>query len=378
MAGKDIADIGKDLLSQIAADDQDNNELGLDSEDAGDQHEDDDLGSDNKDDKFQNEFEDGDDDSGDRNDASDLGSDAPKKDQQQAKPKDKQEPTKPTGVVDDIWDPANKLRADRAGNLLNAQGQIVVRAGRERKFFEEAKKRVATERHDNVRLASNMTKIAAAAKELHTRFTSLQEQKGMFDKAGLNNDEQLQMLQIAVEFKKNPVDGIKKMLTMAHLQGVDLKTLGVAGGIDAKTIAEEIKRSVTDQLKPLTERQTAENADREALEETKRIVQEFFEDNPDALEARNEMGVEKFNNMIFGAKEKFPKMSLNEIWLRIQLAAKNAPAQRQQQEDRRGDRRATGDVAERRPNRRPRNTGTESFDDIGRSVLRDLQSSLRT
>lgn len=371
---KGFEEIGNDLLSQIASDDQDHNELGTDTNDQGN---DDDL-LDPKD-KFQNEFEDNNDNDSDDNDPSDLGSDAPK---DRPQPKDKpqvEDKSKPTGAVEDIWDAGVRLKQDRAGNLLNSAGQIVVRAGRERKFFEDAKKRVVQERTDNVRLAGNMQKIAAAAKELHTRYATLQEQKGMFDRAGLNNDEQLQMLQIATEFKKNPVDGIKKMLTMAHLQGVDLKTLGVAGGIDARTIAEEIKKTVSDQLRPITERESATTADRERLAEAKEVATKFFTDNPDALEAREEMGSDKFNQMIFGAKQRFPDMSLSEIWLRIKLAANNAPNADREQNNRQqqNNRRPTGDVNDRRPPRRPRTTGSESFADIGASVLRDLQSSLR-
>ncbi len=366
---KEFAEIGNDLLSQIASDDQDHQELDTGTNDDG--------SDDQSNDKFQNEFED--DGGDDQHEGDDLGSDKSRKEARQERtPTQQQQPTKPTGVVEDIYDPAIRLKQDRAGNLLNSAGQIVVRAGRERKFFEDAKKRVVAEVTMNTRLAKNMQQIAGAAKELHARYQTLQQSKGMFDQAGLNSDEQLQMLNIATEFKKNPVDGIKKMLTMAHMQGVDLKTLGVAGGIDARTIAEEVKRTVSDQLKPITERETANRADREALEQARNTAEEFFQRNPDALAAQQEMGAENFNKIIFDAKRRFPDMTLTEIWLRIKVAAANGgPVQTQGRGQQRNDRRAT-EVVDRRPQRRPtRTTGTESFSDIGRSVLRDLQTTLR-
>lgn len=378
MAGlKSFGEIGTNLLQQIASDDQDQVELDVDNEDldTGDKDNNDDHQDDN-DDLIDPDLE------NDDHDPSDLGDDAPNKDKtrdKNDKTEEKPEKTKPTGAVaEDIFDPAVRLKADRAGNLLNSAGQVVVRAGRERKFFEDAKKRVVAERQDNVRLAANMNNIVSAARELHGRFKALEDNKGMFEKAGLSNEEQLQMLSIATEFKKNPVDGIKKMLTMAHMQGVDLKSLGVAGGIDARTIAEEVKRTVSEQLKPISDRESADQADRERMEEARKTAERFFTDNPDALEVREEMGSDKFNSMLLGAQRKFPHMTLNEIWLRIQLAAKNAPPKTQERDNTQNRRRATEDVDTNRRRPRSRTTGSESFEDIGKSVLRDLRTSLRT
>jgi hypothetical protein len=91
------------------------------------------------------------------------------------------------------------------------------------------------------------------------------------------------------------------------MSGIDVSTLGVGGSLDPNTVKESLTSIVTDML--------AKNKQAETLETPPMtediaigIAQKFLKENPDAGQ---------YEEQIAFAKNKYPDMSLEEIWTRI-------------------------------------------------------------
>ena len=284
-------------------------------------------------------------------------------------PRQQQQQRQPQG--ESPYDPRAKVQTDNRGNVYVA-GRKVASAGESAKVYMQWRKVAKELLAGGINANKQLVNVANAAKELLGRYETLQQTRGMFDKAGLTVQDQNQMLELALAYKKNPIDGIKLMLTRAHLQGVDIKSLGVGGGIDPKALMDEMRGFMEAQLKPL-HTQTTQNARREALRQE---AEGFFERNAAAQDVANLVGgSHKLAQILKGAKQQAPDLSLDELFqkLHYQLLVKYKGQL------------PTGPVGQRRPTRTEQRRvhrkmdknmtrALSSIDDIGASVLRDARA----
>jgi hypothetical protein len=270
------------------------------------------------------------------------------------------------------FDPRAKVQPDKRGNLYIA-GRKVASAGEPARIYMAWRKQAKDLLAGGIAANKQLVNVANASKELLGRYEALVATKGMFDKAGLTVQEQSQMLELALAYKKNPIDGIKLMLTRAHLGGVDIKSLGVGGGIDPKALMDEMKGFMEAQLKPL-HTQTSQNARREALRQE---AEGFFERNPAAQDVANLVGgSHKLALILKGAKQQSPDLSLDELFqkLHYQLLVRNNGRLPTGPVD--GQRRQTRTEQRRVHRKMDKNLqrSISSIDDIGASVLRDVRA----
>ena len=110
--------------------------------------------------------------------------------------------------------------------------------------------------------------------------------------------------------------------------------LGTAtGGVDAKSLIELVRETIGKELNPLRESTAAATKARQDAEaatarqnEVQSQVKSFFDANPEAV---------PFLPVFTNAIQKYPGMSLGEIWARIELHNLRNPQQRRNQNSQR-------------------------------------------
>lgn len=219
------------------------------------------------------------------------------------------------------------VKADRNGNLINRQGQIVARAGREARLYQQSFKDRATRLQAQEtaadlegRLGQAIDIGTEALNKIETLEAQLSESSGTAKQLGLSQSETVEALQMFALGKTNPVDLLKKVLTRATVAGIDLKTLGLqTGSFDLKSLQESLLAKIDERMTPLVERQKTEKeqqqreaADNQRRDKVAAEVTGFFRQN---REAQRYMPV--FKQVL--QNPRFKTMSLGEIWARIQL-----------------------------------------------------------
>jgi ribosome-binding protein aMBF1 (putative translation factor) len=272
-----------------------------------------------------------------------------------------------------------EVHADHKGNLVNEYGQIVARAGKEARLYQDLHKtrgqlqsQVQTYERQVADVNSRLQKAVEIGRGFHQELTSMKAHQKSIEQFGLDQGEHLTALRLFKELRDNPQSAIKNILTRAATNGINVTELGLApGGIDSKSLLDMIRQEIGTAVNPLRERTEAENRQR-AQTERERVraaeinseVAGFFDSNPDA---RQYLPV--FTQTI----QKFPGMTLVECWARIQLQLATNPPQRSPN--------SRGPNGRQRslPNGRPAPMSgneddiapvTESYDDIIRKAMR--------
>lgn len=273
-----------------------------------------------------------------------------------------------------------KAKLDRKGNIVDKNGKILAPAGVASRLYRKAYRaeRAALHLDRNVKDLGNRLKRAIDIgtqalndlDKLQKDGTGLPAAKDL----GLNATEQLEALQLFHLGKTNPTELLKKVLTRAAVSGIDVKTLGLQGGIDAKALTETILTEIRKDLKPvqeLTQQQRRQQDDAAALQERRQAVTEqledFFTANPAA---------QKFMPIFLKVYEnpQFARMPISEAWARIQLnfmrRSQNKRSNPQNQRSRPGGRRHGGG----RGGEEPRNVMSDldkSYDQLLREVMNE-------
>lgn len=184
------------------------------------------------------------------------------------------------------------------GSVVDQTGQIVARAGAERRHWERANQ-----------AAQRAERAEQAHQELQTRFSHLEQGLAAGKQSGLTNDESLAALQAWSWYKREPEAMLKWLLTSAQASGYNILQLAgvdpATGGVNIKAITEAIDQ----RLKPITDRETA-RIQREQLEiRTDEMLRSFQTEFPNAMV--NE-------DLVVDIMEAQPQLTLREAWLRIE------------------------------------------------------------
>lgn len=278
---------------------------------------------------------------------------------------DEEEETATAPVVEDDEEAKRNdrfaFKEDRQGNFIDKDGRIIVRAGRQRDLFVKIKKAYIKADKEKQQITADFQETVSAAQELLRRYNDLKSTKNHFESVGLSNDEAKQAAEIGALMKLDPKAGVRKILTILHLNGTDLSDIGVTGPVDAKEVARHTLE-MQEARKP--KEKSAEDIAREE-------VQGFLGRHPTA---------KQYSGPLAEAKRRFPHMTFDEIWFQLLLHAnKNAKPQQQQRPPAnpipRNTRRDTGPVGEK-PNGKLSLKAvdpSQSFKQIGRDLLRDIR-----
>lgn len=273
--------------------------------------------------------------------------------------------------VDEL-DPKNRFAQDKKGNLLDKNGKIVATAGKERGIFEKLRGRLKERETALANSATQLAQIAAGTRDLMQKYKALQEEKGYGQQLGLEASEQKEALELFARSKIDPKAVIKHILTKAHLAGTDLSDIGVSGPLDPAVVARhvyDLQKAEEAKNKPTTTEPVRQD---DGQEEAKK----FFNDHPEAMNEPEEL-----LNAVAQAKNRFPHLSLSHIYTKIKLHVVQQNKKPQGKIDdpaRRVNPHNGGSGSERRSNKKGidihARSPSNSFNDIGKELLRDLQS----
>lgn len=230
-----------------------------------------DQGDEGVEEEEQEEDNTGPDDEGDSEDSTDQSPAPTNKQAQQPQQEQFADPNKPTG----------QLGVDRKGNLVNQQGQIVARAGSERRLFEKS-----------ARLETQLT----ATKKLNEKATqdlqrAVQEVQGMRQVYGLGESlrmttqEAMLGLRMVDMYKKDPSEFFKYVLTQVTAAGHDVSKLlpeAGAAAVSPEGIQKLIQRELQQALGPVRETREADARQQKIDADIEIEYNQFVERFPDA------------------------------------------------------------------------------------------------
>lgn len=223
-----------------------------------------------------------------------------------------------------------EVKPDGKGNLVNANGQIVARAGKEARLYQDAHKARTQLDGANVRVQDLSTKLRRAVdigKELHGELGKLQAMQQQIKDFGIKPDQMMLALSLFRDLDTKPAETLKRLLTRAKMNGINVDD-GTGGGgnggrglfgTEAPALGDLIREELGKHLAPLRqqtdEQRRREEADRNqqrGLEDTQAEVNDWFARNPEAL---------RYAPVIQRLLENPANRnrSLGELWLEIQL-----------------------------------------------------------
>lgn len=256
------------------------------------------------------------------------------------------------------------LEEDENGNLVNADGEIIALAGKSRTYYEGLKNEARKQRKAASDLAISHVQLSQQFKSLYDEYKQLQETGGspiqhIVKETGFSESEAKEAVNLLRQYKTDPIGAIKNMLTQAKMSGINISEIGANITADPAAIRSTVQQLLDERLKPLNERNEREVAQEETLQEATAFLQQY----PQAR---------RYAPQIAQAKQKFPQMSLEEIWLRLRRELDNIQSNQQQSFTKhRKPARQTQAAPKKKVTPPKRNYGNMSFDEIAKSVEED-------
>jgi hypothetical protein len=227
------------------------------------------------------------------------------------------------------FDPRSSFRQDKKGNLVDSKtGEIIARAGSEARIYQRVHKQAGDYIQAATRNIQNQVQAERGKLERAVQIglgfeQELQKVRGQVQQLNayeLGQDQLLEAAQYYKQAQTDPVGVLKNLLTRAALNGIDITQLGMpAGGIDAKGLADMVKREIGAAVGPLQQytagqqrQQEQKQTESQYLQQAERQVNSFFTNMPEAVPYTH----------IFHAvlsQPQFQNMSLGAIWDKIQL-----------------------------------------------------------
>ena len=222
----------------------------------------------------------------------------------------------------DRQQPGQKFRPDAKGNILNASGQVVARAGKEARIFwqGETHRKAAVKAEAQLRdTAGRLTRVVSIAEQLKAKHDALEAQQQAIRSLGVSPEDQVSAIQLFTQLKKDAKGTLTKLLTRAAANGITIDGSGPGNNQQQNNVADIVKEVLGTELKPLKDYVTAsqtreqqQQRDREAKQAVQAEVETWFGQNPDARPYAS-----VFQQVL--RNPEFSSMSLGEIWARIQL-----------------------------------------------------------
>lgn len=218
-----------------------------------------------------------------------------------------------------------EVKPDARGNLVGRDGQIVAKAGKEARMYQDtqrARRDLATATANVESVQGRLNEAVEIGQRLLTENNAFKAQQKQIKDFGLEPSEQISAIQLFLDLKKNPGDTLKRMLTRAAASGITIDNLSPRGGpagFDPASLLDTIRGEISKALNPLTERSAAEKQEQERQQaeaqqrrQIEQDVKTFFEQNPEAVPH-----APVFQRLL-GQRE-FAGMTLGELWAKIQL-----------------------------------------------------------
>lgn len=189
--------------------------------------------------------------------------------QQPAQPQQLADPNKP-----------QQVRVDKNGNLVNAQGQIVARAGSERRLYEKSARLETQLKQEKTARQNDRELLQRAATEIK----GMREVYGMANDLRMSTREAMMGLTLVDKFKKDPVDFFKYVLTQMAAIGQDVSKLAPelgAAAVSPDGIKQLIQQELRGALGPVRETREQDTREQRAIQDAEVEYTAFVERFPD-------------------------------------------------------------------------------------------------
>lgn len=165
------------------------------------------------------------------------------------------------------------FKVDAGGNVLNASGEVVARAGAERKSFERMLP-VINGHMQEAEKYRGMYESAVNANSVATNLKLTPEEYGIGAR-------------IMAAFKSDPKKAINFLLSEAQNNGIDVSDIGNGGGagLSMSAIEAALEKRVAAALEPfrfIVQDRESSQAEQETRAQANSVIQDFMEEHPDA------------------------------------------------------------------------------------------------
>jgi hypothetical protein len=233
---------------------------------------------------------------------------------------------------------AGEAHPDGRGNLVNAQGVIVARAGKEARLYQEAKtatSRAAVAEGATREITNRFNQLAGHARQLVDTVKQYEARDQQLQQFNLKPEEQLRAYQMFVELRDNAEVGLRKLLTRAAANGIDLTKLGVEGSSNTKAIVDLLRAELGQVVEPIKQRTALEQQQQQEQQRLTEVrtnaakeVETFLAANPEAIEYLPVLQQLLANPQTRG-------MSLAHLWAEVRLNLLQNPQKQQRTHSRR-------------------------------------------
>jgi hypothetical protein len=184
-------------------------------------------------------------------------------------------------------------------DLVDADGNIIAKAGAERRFYEENVKLKRDKEIFNTKvlptLKENYNNMLAKVQAYDETFKALRADD-------LTPDDIQTGLELVRQWKKSPADTMKFLLTQAKSYGINID--GVNSGVDAAAINQMLDQK----LQPFIQEREKREQERQIQVKAKRTYDDFMSKYPDAINHTDELAYLYKRN---------PNMSLDAIYYQL-------------------------------------------------------------
>jgi hypothetical protein len=188
-----------------------------------------------------------------------------------------------------------RVRPTEEGNLVDAQGNVIARAGRERRLYEQQR---AVERA--------VTPLRQELDQTRAQLQAFREAAVLPQQLGLNPQDVTTAMQFMSHWRRDPVGAARNMLTELKAAGYNVDELGST--VDAGAI----RRMVMDAIAPFQQDREAERQRAEQQAAVQQEVQTLFADMPWTRTNQKELAL---------VLEADPNLPLRDAAYRLQLWA---------------------------------------------------------
>lgn len=157
----------------------------------------------------------------------------------------------------------NRVRPTEEGNLVDGQGNVIARAGRERRLYEQQR---AVERA--------VTPLRNELEQTKAQLQAYREAASLPTQLGLNPQDVSTAMQFMAHWRRDPVGAARNMLTELKAAGYNIDELGST--VDAGAI----RRMVMDAITPFQQDREAERLRAEEQARVQREIDTLFVDMP--------------------------------------------------------------------------------------------------
>ena len=175
----------------------------------------------------------------------------------------------------------NKQRGNNnSQDLVDEEGNIIAKAGAERRFYEENVKLKRDKEIFNTKvlptLKQNYNSMLAKVQAYDETFKALRAED-------LTHEDIQTGIELIRQWKKSPADTMKFLLTQAKSYGINVE--GVTSGIDAAAINQMLDQK----LQPFIQEREAKEQERQAQIKAKKTYDNFMAKYPDAINHTEEL-----------------------------------------------------------------------------------------